>query len=549
MCIYCAGTGSHQGYFHSGGNAAVAAGKMGPAGKYGKSIYYQDVAIQHVNGGVSVQQASHGVVYNTGDVYIDALANWTWNSTIGQAVTLSFNFSLYHGGNYTPSEFSAADKDWARLATTAAERVANITFSEISSNGAQFADVPISGADIPGGTAGLTYIHSSNGITSWAPIQIDELYLPMVPGTLGFSFMLHELGHALGLKHPFDGTPQLPSGQESMDLTVMTYSPGNFVQREDPTGYQYADVKALQFLYGVGSHNAGNTTYVFSERMAETIVDTGGNDTIYLGDSFNTGATLNLGNGGPVAGHWNIVTHNNGQVSKVNFSSTTTIENAIGGLGHDAIDGNDAANYLYGHGGSDTIRGKGGNDIILGGRSVADANDGFDSLLGGDGADMLYGNSGNDTLIGGNGTTDPTSNSDTLYGGSGNDILYGNGGNDWLIGGPGQDTIYGGLGEDRILEGWSGPGNGPNVDIIIGFEGAGVAGGDQLRVVPGINGSGIATLADLRARAVDDGWHTWISFTDAQGNGSAALILWHTVNDFDWANNGNDFFITANLFA
>ncbi len=73
------------------------------------------------------------------------------------------------------------------------------------------------------------------------------------------------------------------------------------------------------------------------------------------------------------------------------------------------------------------IRGKGGNDNLVGGR-------GNDRLLGGPGNDRASGGPGNDRLVGGRGR-------DRLIGGPGNDVI---------VGGPGQDVLAGGQGNDRI---------------------------------------------------------------------------------------------------
>ena len=546
MCIYCANINSHSGTFFN----AAGQSKLGTLSGNGKAVYPTASYTQYFNGDISIQETNNGVLYNTGNVLIDALANWVWNSSVGQPANLTFNFSEYTGGQYTTFDLTDTDKNWAREAFKAAERVADITLTEVPSNGASNADIPVSGAIMPGPVAGVTYIHSSNGIISWAPVQIDEPYvLPQQeaePGTFGFSIFLHEFGHALGLKHPFDGTPTLPSSQQHMDYTVMTYGDGNYVMREDPTGFQYADVLAFQFLYGVGVHNAGDTTYTFSEYTVETIVDTGGHDVIYLGDVVTAGVTLNLGNGGPDEGHWNIINHGNGDTSVFNFSDGTVIEDVIGGTGNDAIDGNESANFMYGHGGSDTLKGKEGNDTIVGGRSLNDAQDGFDLIYGNDGDDIMFGNSGGDTLYGGNAEVDATDNSDTLYGGLGNDKLYGNGGDDWLIGGSGHDTIYGGNGDDIAIIGW-----GNESDIIIGFTGAGDPNeGDQIRIMTNVNNSGLTHASQLASRMTTDGFHTWLDLSNAQGYGGGVLIAWHTPDQFDLSQNTvtSDFFITDNVF-
>ena len=56
-----------------------------------------------------------------------------------------------------------------------------------------------------------------------------------------------------------------------------------------------------------------------------------------------------------------------------------------------AINGNGAANELFGAAGNDTLTGNGGNDLLDGG-------DGNDTLNGGDDNDTIIGGAGNDTI-------------------------------------------------------------------------------------------------------------------------------------------------------
>ncbi len=72
-----------------------------------------------------------------------------------------------------------------------------------------------------------------------------------------------------------------------------------------------------------------------------------------------------------------------------------------------------------------TIRGGGGNDLLIGGG-------GPDKLIGGDGDDRLIAWGGADLLSGGPGD-------DALSGGLGDDVLRGGSGNDILKGGPGSN--------------------------------------------------------------------------------------------------------------
>jgi len=75
-----------------------------------------------------------------------------------------------------------------------------------------------------------------------------------------------------------------------------------------------------------------------------------------------------------------------------------------------------------------TMRGGGGNDLLIGGA-------GGDKLIGGDGSDRLIGRRGSDALYGGDGR-------DALLGGGGNDVLRGGAGNDLLRGGAGSDDLW-----------------------------------------------------------------------------------------------------------
>ncbi len=73
------------------------------------------------------------------------------------------------------------------------------------------------------------------------PEQVDP-----VPGTDGYATVLHEVGHALGLKHPFEGNPTLPKEYDNESFTVMSYTPAV----GHPTQYGPVDRAALAWLYG-----------------------------------------------------------------------------------------------------------------------------------------------------------------------------------------------------------------------------------------------------------------------------------------------------------
>ncbi|MTH61830.1 calcium-binding protein [Paracoccus litorisediminis] len=93
----------------------------------------------------------------------------------------------------------------------------------------------------------------------------------------------------------------------------------------------------------------------------------------------------------------------------------------------------------------------------------------------------VLGGAGNDVLTGGG-------RADNLVGGDGADIINGGGGDDHIIGGLGGDVLSGGAGNDTFSFSLafplsdSSPAASNLVDVINGFEGAGVAGGDLIEL-------------------------------------------------------------------
>ena len=128
------------------------------------------------------------------------------------------------------------------------------------------------------------------------------------------------------------------------------------------------------------------------------------------------------------------------------------VENIVGTIGDDTLQGDASDNILDGRDGDDVLIGAAGNDTLIGGegRDSADysvatvgvnidissgivSNDGFGGTDTVDGIEDLTGSDFDDILSG-----DDQDN--VLKGGLGDDILRGSGGNDLLSGGEGQDS-------------------------------------------------------------------------------------------------------------
>ena len=111
-------------------------------------------------------------------------------------------------------------------------------------------------------------------------------------GSNGFYVILHELGHAMGLRHPFeenDGRPILAElGSDIMAdtdwYTVMSYTDPYERERErwEPATPMVLDIVALQYVYGQNpTAHAGNTIHALEGRdYYYSIWDASGVDTV-----------------------------------------------------------------------------------------------------------------------------------------------------------------------------------------------------------------------------------------------------------------------------
>ena len=226
----------------------------------------------------------------------------------------------------------------------------------------------------------------------------------------GWHAALHEVGHTLGMDHPFDhakkgdGKPDLSVAENRDTLSVMSYINGETIPLKAGSNYYpefpiaqnklgIYDLAALHHRFGVNpNYHSGDDTYGFKEFNKDAI----GND-IYIHDGGGLDTfdaheqTLDL-NIDLTPGSWiyagektahlalnDDLTPTHGQMF---IGYGTQIENAKGGTGNDIIKGNSAANYLFGFDGDDHLDGGAGNDQLEGGR-------GADTLTGGKGADTF----------------------------------------------------------------------------------------------------------------------------------------------------------------
>lgn len=168
----------------------------------------------------------------------------------------------------------------------------------------------------------------------------------------------------------------------------------------------------------------------------------------------------------------------------INVSGPNRI--VIGGNGHDTFQQESSSVSVYGGAGTDTIIGNLNQIANTQGFFYGDA--GADYITGSLGQDSLFGGTGNDEISGdaNNDYISGNHGNDKLWGGSGHDYLEGGVGNDYLNGDSGDDEMIGGDGDDKLTDAYGNNimNGGAGADIITAGSGNdtldGGAGNDSL---------------------------------------------------------------------
>ncbi|GAB3403520.1 DUF4214 domain-containing protein [Massilia agilis] len=255
--------------------------------------------------------------------YIDALLDQgpDWNFLTPAGNTLLYTFSVTAGnedGRSGQQAFSAAQQGWVRYALAELQKITGITFTETASGDAQlhFCNIDITDNSY---TTGLCSWHSTYGpdatgelkydATAYIYLDNNEFYAQnrdLTPGLPGYQTLLHELGHALGLKHPFlqpddpPGTIVLPDSQDNTANTLMAYTEAGGTYQH----YNQYDIAALNWLYGgdglrgaLGINSTTGARYITGTNGNDVLTGTpyddtlegdGGNDQINGGDGTDT---------------------------------------------------------------------------------------------------------------------------------------------------------------------------------------------------------------------------------------------------------------------
>ena len=248
------------------------------------------------------------------DEFINGLVQGSSWQFVGGPRTLTYSFNLNDGPG---GPFTGAFVDAVNRALAEWSNVANISFQNIASGSFYYqsqADIAftLTGFELQRdlGAVGLgvfpdpvfaNTLRDGIGYTAaeypnpTGDVFLDSFYSGysvLYAGGFGFNAILHEIGHALGLKHPNDdggnGRPTFAqlgiSTSDSERWTVMT---NNHTEVNFFGGYAAspmpADILAIQQIYGANmSYHVGNDTYLLPNplisvhQMRWTVWDAGG---------------------------------------------------------------------------------------------------------------------------------------------------------------------------------------------------------------------------------------------------------------------------------
>ncbi|MBU3720711.1 MAG: DUF4214 domain-containing protein [Burkholderiaceae bacterium] len=273
------------------------------------------------------------------------------------------------------TEFTAAQKTAVRGFLELASAIVNINFSEVSetnTDATRYGQIRMANNEQT--SAGYALMPSTDGPSAGDVfISNDTITSAYARGSYDYDTLIHEVSHAIGLKHPGnynDGQEAssepgnyLASSEDSKTLSVVSYAEHpQELQRIDFGPY---DLLALNYLYGLRPYKTDNTNYSYSDTVGQqlqTMYDTGGTDTLNL-SQITTSATIDL-NGGKSS---SLGRTSEGATSQNNLQIAfgTEIEYVIGTNQSDQIIGSGVANRFTGGGGDDILNGGGGTDTAV----------------------------------------------------------------------------------------------------------------------------------------------------------------------------------------
>lgn len=328
----------------------------------------------------------------SGDYRIDVLledASYRWNilGELGTAVEVTYSFmssAPTYAGDDDKKGFTVFNEKQQQAVKQILAEIAQhfgISFRLVDDTASSFGQIRFGNNDQGETSAGYAVMPNSSGKPDDGDVYINNKVAEnldnIVPGTNAYATLVHEIGHAIGLKHPGNYNAgeaastekgnYLASSEDSEATTVMSYV--KTPQQLERDFYGKYDFLALQYLYGARAFNAGDTVYSFGEGSMDRlqIIDDSGGTDVFDASKSTTVAQIDLRPGG--SSSLGKLADGNAALDTITIAYSATIENAIGSRFDDIITGNDAQNRIRGGAGDDTINGGAGIDFALYGGS------------------------------------------------------------------------------------------------------------------------------------------------------------------------------------